>query len=411
MKIIIANLFFFVYCFSCIAQKNLKPGFIVSDRNDTLTGFIDTRGDKMNSVKCVFYLNTDDEPTTYLPGQIRSYQIEKSRYYISKSVELNNETKVVFLEYLVNGITNLYFLRDITGDYFFIEKGNEMYELRNKSRILNDGQNQYLQESNLYIGQLKVIYSEAKNLMPVIEKARFDRKTMIKLSEEYHNQVCLDGSCITYASHGPDVKISFGPTVRYDFNTAKYQGFLSKYNLNNYGDIRAGATLNLQMLRLNEKFNIEVSALYGNDYSKGTYSTFFGNDESRYSVNISKDKISLMTDLKFTYPAGKIKPSIGLGVEYGQVISQNSKYVFQTFEDGILGFEHIETDLIDNSFDIGVTGTIGLIFSINKRALALDAWSKIGRSFYREYGTINESSDVSYYSKVFCFGLITTFYF
>ncbi len=103
--------------FSVLGQKNLKPGYVIDLKNDTLYGFIDNRGYIYNSEKCVFYGSLTSEPVIYLPGEIKGYRFPGSSFYISHSVLLGDTVKEVFLEYIVKGIISLYYLKEPNKDH------------------------------------------------------------------------------------------------------------------------------------------------------------------------------------------------------------------------------------------------------------------------------------------------------
>jgi|WetSurMetagenome_2_1015567.scaffolds.fasta_scaffold00002_202 hypothetical protein len=393
------------------SQKNLKPGYVVLNSNDTLKGFIDYRGDILNCSKCVFYSNIEAQATTYNPGDIKAYRFNEGRYYISRNIKIKSKEKVVFLEYLVNGITSLYFYRDDLGDYYFIEKGGNIYELSHSLTVISDGERDYYKESNLYKGQLKVIYGEANDLMPKINNARFDRKTMMKLSEDYHNITCSDRKCIIYEKKLPGSIITFGPILRYDFITATYEGFMSNFDHENRQSFRIGAGMNVQLISVNEKLNFELKALIGKEKSHGYYSGTSGEIMNTYTLDFSTTKITIIPDIKYIYPSGKVRPSVSLGLEYGQVISQNSTYKIQHLLNGTVFSEDVTDDLISNKFDIGVILTTGIVTNLKKITLNIDLWGKVGGALYREFGTKSYGSDISYYSRLFCAGLCTSLYF
>lgn len=397
---------------SAEAQKDIRPGFVVLNSGDTIRGFIDYRGDLNNASKCTFYRETEAESEVYLPGGIASYRFENGRFYISRIVNIDNKPSNVFLEYLINGITNLYYLRDDRGDFYFVERDGEIYQLSNGVSIVSDGQNQYYKESNLFIGQLKVIYSNAPDLIPRINSARFDRKTMMKLSEDYHNTVCTEKSCIIYAKESPDFIFTFGSVVRFDIITARYEGFMSSFDHQYKLSLKAGAGMNIQLMSINEKLNFMLKLLAGQEKSHGDYTEEpIAGIMNSYSIDFSKIKLIVIPGLKYIFPSGNVKPSASLELEFGQVISQNSEYIIQRYSNGTLVSENVKKDLLNNKFDIGLIGSAGIVTNIKMITLNVDLWGKIGGALYREYGTRAVAADISYYSRIFSAGISTSFYF
>lgn len=63
-------IFSFFFCFLTIlhAQNNYKPGYLISNNNDTIRGLINLRINKMNSKACQFKQTEEDDVITYSPG-------------------------------------------------------------------------------------------------------------------------------------------------------------------------------------------------------------------------------------------------------------------------------------------------------------------------------------------------------
>ena len=61
-------------------------------------------------------------------GRITSYNVcytKLLRYYVSATVEEEGVQKQVFLEYLVNGMADLYYLRNENSETYYIRKAGE----------------------------------------------------------------------------------------------------------------------------------------------------------------------------------------------------------------------------------------------------------------------------------------------
>ena len=136
MRVFLSLTIFLLTITSCFSQQNLMEGYVIELSNDTIYGYIDFRGDIYNSSKCVFFDQPGSESRIFYPGEIVAYRFPGSRYYISKSIKTISGDSTVFLEYLVNGITSLYYLKDNIGDHFFIERGNELYELTDRKSVV-----------------------------------------------------------------------------------------------------------------------------------------------------------------------------------------------------------------------------------------------------------------------------------
>ena len=100
------------------AQTDFREGFIIDLKNDTLIGEINYRGDILMGEVCLFKSNKDGTITKFEPKDILGYRYKDDRYFITKQIE----NKPVFLEFLIKGKINVFYLRNKGGDHYFIEK-------------------------------------------------------------------------------------------------------------------------------------------------------------------------------------------------------------------------------------------------------------------------------------------------
>lgn len=125
--------------FTTVAQEDFRKGYIIKINMDTLYGYINYNGTKYYD--CVFKDSLKGIEIIYKPFEIYGYRFIDGKYFISKSVtlkksyrnnqELENSSNYgdkiisktwydedgtkehkVFLEYLFNGILNLYYFKD-----------------------------------------------------------------------------------------------------------------------------------------------------------------------------------------------------------------------------------------------------------------------------------------------------------
>ena len=134
-------LIFFQYCYISFGQGNFRPGYIVTYNSDTLRGFIKLKSNFENSKSCIFKTEKNQIPKILSPDDIRAYRIENGKYYLSKEIEIDSLKKKVFLEYLVNGIVNLYYYKDPLNEYYFIEKDKILSRLSNEGSIVTVKEN------------------------------------------------------------------------------------------------------------------------------------------------------------------------------------------------------------------------------------------------------------------------------
>ena len=226
------TVFTFLISFSLLSfsQSDFRPGYVITNDDDTLTGFIDYRGDDYNSVNCYFRPTMEDSRILYAPGEIKSYKFLDGRLYVSKQVEIDKVMRDVFLEQLVKGRANLYALAPgvVAGrtdryahstKLFFIEteeKGIQVLENteslisgKDGSGVLMDNQfveysKKYVKEGNEYIGYLKLYFQDQFQLMDEVDRVEFNQNDLIDITTKYHELACPGEACIVYSKPGPE---------------------------------------------------------------------------------------------------------------------------------------------------------------------------------------------------------------
>lgn len=207
MKMILFRLICLKTCLLLIpvlyAQNNYRPGFIITVQKDTIYGEIDYRTDKMNAKRCVFQSQGNDtEPVTYHPFEILGYRFtDDGKYYVSKNIELKYGVSTpVFLEYLLQGMKSLYYYE--TEDnipIYFVEDNNTLVKI-DAPKLSKQATNiQFKGQTDRYIPLLHYAFKDCPSLAPQIDRARFSRKEMIKITKEYHYAMCTSNEdCIEF---------------------------------------------------------------------------------------------------------------------------------------------------------------------------------------------------------------------
>ena len=294
------------------AQTDFRDGYVIKSLGDTIYGEIDYRGDMPMSTTCK--LKKNDNIIEYSPKDILAFRFTDSKYFISK--EVNGKT--VFLEYLIKGKINFYYLRDETGDHYYLNKEDSaLTELPYKEEVRKREGTNYLYKSTKHIGLLNIYMQDAPGLQSEINKIKKpEHKNMIKLAEDYHNIVCDGEKCIIYEKKQPFMKINYEVVA----------GILKLTNTNSIDcekkSLQSGILFHFWMPRLNEKLYIKTGLLYSftknSEDSKYTYfmvPVHFGYLAPKTYRIRPTASISLLSP---SYSAGllvKINKNINLGVQ------------------------------------------------------------------------------------------------
>lgn len=307
------SLLILLFTFSGIlyAQTDFRPGFVITNSLDTLHGTIDYRSDLAMSSNCRFK-DDDGKVTDFTPNDIAAFRFADSKYFVSREVE----GKKVFLEYLIKGMVNVYYMRDDMGDHYLLDREDKpltRIPYERGVRVVDNKSIHY--ESTLHIGLLKYFMHDAPQLESSIARIkRLEHRRLIRLAENYHNLVCQDEECIVYEKREPLFKVNLevvGGVVNFE-NVA---------DLNDKYYPQGGIIANIWMPRTHENLYFRTGFLYAQVEQSGKKKhhlkvpTHIGYmTPSTYRVRSSLS-IGLFTPSYSGGVAVKVGNSINLGVQ------------------------------------------------------------------------------------------------
>jgi hypothetical protein len=318
MREFLISLSFLVWghMFAC-AQSNYVEGYIITKTKDTVRGWIDFRTDRMNAKICRFKSDLSVNEQQFYPTDIYGFRyIESGKLYISKTIEINNVSQMVFLEYLIQGIMNLYYYKDdslnIIGYYIFENEKGEMQILTKRvdefDRVKNSKINTYtnvLKKDYKYKNVLNYMFGNVEKVSTKISNAEFKHEAMIDITKEYHNQVCTTGEeCIEFETRidKKKIKLNFGIYAGYEWISKK----------NHYRNVKCDAFVVGGRIGLSiPRWNKSISTLLDLSYTRN-----IGNieDYNLYFDYPLISKFKLDYGFKYTYYKGIIRPTVETGI-------------------------------------------------------------------------------------------------
>lgn len=272
------------------AQEYFRAGYIVMHSNDTIWGEIDYRGDLRMSQVCRFKSDKGDV-YDYKPENIVFYQLDSGKSYVSK--EING--RINFLEYLVNGKIDVYYMRDQKGDRYFIEKeGERIAELTYEKEFRYFGDKLVEHETKTHRGILNYYMNGAPEMQSEINSLKKpEHRNLINLVKKYHKVVCNDEQCIVYEKTLPLFKAM--PELISGFTK-----FRERDNLRNEFYFQNGLLLNIWMPRTNEKLYFKTGVLI-------TKFDFIEKEKTYFKIP---------AHLEYIYPHGNFKPRFSYGINF-----------------------------------------------------------------------------------------------
>jgi hypothetical protein len=322
--IVIACLF--LLGIQAFAQRDYKPGFVVTNQGDTINGDIDDEGGIYNSENCYFKSATDSLHKNFKPGEIKAYRFTNGKYFVSRRVVLDKQEKKVFLEFLVDGKADLYYLAP---KLFFIEKnGEKMQVLQSTEKIfMRNSGDLYSRELKEYKGIMCAYLKDCPELYYKISNSPFEQSNLIVITAEYNKRICPDEECIIYSKKPPKYNTKLGIVGGINRNEVKVNyTYTDETRTEMSSGFLAGIQVESSTIGSHERFFTSFSFLY----SQVKHSLSFSYSNLEY---LSKN-IFIGGAYNYRYPRYKLKPFIGVGAMHFQTlrssINKSVKFEYKT---------------------------------------------------------------------------------
>jgi len=359
------------------AASSYSKGYIVTNRNDTIHGLLKLENNISSAQKCVLKDSINRDEHVYSPDDISLYRFSNGKYYVSKSLAINDSTKKVFMEYLVKGIVDVYYYSDESNGRYFIDKGDGiLIELKNTKYTVQEDDKTFLRNKNEYIKILAQIFQESPTTCVELMRSELDYKSLIKLVVDYHTDMCNSDQCVVYIKKTNKEKIRCGLLV--GLSTVS----LSKGKVNDDEECFRGLQVNSTIypsigcffeLKLpyinNDLLFARYEASFYQESVKG--STSFKTDNSTVSNYVKDTKFNFRNTLlvKYNLSRNKLCPFIETGIfaklalnstfERTRSVQQNnSSNVYSVTYTGNSPFLKTE---------VGPVGGLGLKYKLNNK--------------------------------------------
>ncbi len=381
------------------AQRDYRKGYIVTHEQDTIYGWIDYRGDVRNAKVCSFKRTDTDKATEYSPSDIMAYRYIDSKYYVSRNISDDDAPKQVFLEYLVNGVANLYYYRDEnTNEHYYIEKDNNIKELKvEKREVRVDGKTQ-VKTINSYVGVLKAMLN-VWDMGDEIDKAKLEHESLINIAKDYHHYACTDGSeCVVYEKKKPLVAMRIGPVVGADLSMINMKSQdVEGYDFDPSTNFMIGANLNFFMPRLNEKIFLQLQAVYTRYYFFSAYQA----SHKATDVHFKSNALQIGAAVKYEYPKGRWRPTFAAGAASIYLPDVSIKKVTDDYS-----YDVVRSATTNNSSKMAMFGfeiVTGIHYYFHKKQILMIQLQYL-HCFHRK-GIVDPASVIQ------SFGILTGIYF
>lgn len=322
-----------LFSFNATAQSDFLPGYIITNDLDTINGLIDNRGEILNTSKCRFMENKESAVTEFGPDEISAFRFINDRFYIARKVPMAADTSLRFVEFLVNGVVDLFLYRDSFGVRYFISSaGDRLVELKEEDIRIYQDNKVYMRKNNEYKGVLYSLFQKAPQLNNDIQKVRLNRTSLIKITESYHNEVCTDQKCQIYTKNLKKLRVTTSITGGGIWESMLEEA--GEINSKNRYEFNQLTPITKPIIGLafqffspnNQRLFVQFEpTLYTSSYNS-TYDYFFYFGRTK-TANFSVDYTNLGTDfyLRYALLKKKIQPTVYAGLSIDATVNYNSE--------------------------------------------------------------------------------------
>lgn len=197
LKLFIVLIISFVH-FTCSLAKEWKPGYLITNKNDTLHGLIAYSGDGNEWENCTFKSNTCAEEQSFLPKDIKSFTYDSGLCYKSMNVTVGKMKGMYFVRSLVEGVCSISNLDvDVSPDSIYTIYIIENKETHKTIRIPAEDPAFLIYKKRLR-SVLKPFFNNHPLMTAELKKSNLSIKELIRLFKKYNDLICIRETCVTY---------------------------------------------------------------------------------------------------------------------------------------------------------------------------------------------------------------------
>lgn len=327
MKQILKNsLLIIILCFSLLAngQANYKKGYIITNKNDTIYGRINDRGDYRNTMVCWFKEGKNSKVIKYFPNDIIAYRMIGDKYYMSRQVIKKGIATSTFVEVLIDGKVNLYYYVKGKKTSFYIEKENSDHLIGLTNEKLSELYQpipetpvsysmDYYMTNKAYLDTLSSVFRDDKKIQKTLHTIPYYRRALMRITKKYIRDICKDPECVSYekdiTKNNPKVGLFTGIQLsQVTFYSNEYR--TEKFKTNTILSYPVGAFVNVPLPVISDRLSIQLELI-----DHGIHHTQQFTSPYLRGVELNSTPISVPLLLKYEITRAKLTPSVSFGTE------------------------------------------------------------------------------------------------
>jgi hypothetical protein len=346
-----------------------KPGYIIGNDNDTTYGYIKYEGSALNCDHCRFMSMPDSTEHVYSPGEIKAFRFEGSKYFMTATIKENNESKKVFMEWLIKGRASIlsYNSLNMKTRFFFLPENDTLTELVNTTKTImrKDEQSTHTQDilyehsQNEYIGTLLYYLRDCPSITNNIQTTALSSGSLIKIAKKYQEKTCPGTECVLFEDKDRALRVEAGASLSYMFSQLRLNNGLSE-NAPLISSPGFGIAVHLSNLPLlSPKFSFSTRMDY--------YSLTYTYDTNLYYITDNRicsiKYLRIPWQINYTFSYKKFSPYIAIGV------STNMRFGYKEYDKDLVDFVsyHFHYDQGMSDFQMGLNAGLGFMYSLSPK--------------------------------------------
>jgi hypothetical protein len=405
LRIFIYLLLFLSTTLTVWGQTDFRKGYLIDNKSDTIPGLIDYRGDWKNMEECVYKKDAQSKAITYNARQIKGYRfVKEGRFFVSKYIKTESVNDTVFLEYLVNGITDLYFYQNSQpyAAYFIASSKGEMLELYKSSdkKVEIDGV-MYLKNDNRYYGALNYALGDCAELRSEFETTELNHKSLISLVKRYHDYKCTDQSCIVYTKNSQPLMFKISPVAGYAVSSLSFlkNEEFDRYKFKKGKSFVWGIDCEFRLSDMNERISVVLGAHVNYDYFYGAYNEGIGDFTNKgvlfNDCHLNRLNLTNSFSVKRIWPHGKYRMYVVAGIYCKAILSEECEIVKESYYKSVVSTKRYQTETTKRNV-IGLLGGGGVQTQLFNRINGfLQLNYSIGKTLLGGYGDVEKNNSIA----------------
>lgn len=333
-KAITTLLLFLTLLLNVNSAESYSPGYIITKTSEEIKVFIESPSNFTLTNICRYKKGLNDSVQTASTEQISGYYLyENERNFISKTINIQNTERRVFVEVLCKGVASLYTYAEKNENNtivtcFYIEKANGEYitlTRKNDHTVQLSNGDAFNCKDEKYKGGLHFIFRDYESVGKKAHLTEFTRKDLTQITKEYNEFVHtnFNNPCELDLSEKSILKLNYG--IYTGVSCSSYSIYKHivpiSYDLTHI----LGGKLGLSSPRFSKSLSLQA------DFSAGSRPI----EDSYYSENQSSKPhhwdywFSAELGVSYTCQNTKIHPSLEVGLDYKYLSSYNYLSNFQ----------------------------------------------------------------------------------